>query len=500
MRIVTFALIAVALIAAGGVALLVGQQLKPTRQSGESDQAEATAKPKLVLVAANDLPAGRKLSPPDLNWLSWPEEALRKEYVSAETEDKNLEREFLGAIVRRGVAAGVPLTRKSVFKRDQPGFLAGALRPGMRAVSVEVTAASGAAGFILPGDRVDVVLTHDIRKDYSRRGADTPVISGRVIRYTAETILQEIRVVAVDQKVDDFDGEAAVVKTVTLEVSPKQAEVLIVAKAMGKLSLTLRSLDASTSARGGQSQTTDLEISQTLSNTFGTAKLVSKSPPREPLPEDKDAPPDAGPPGTSASQRAGDLSAALAPGTRAVSVEVTAVSGAAGFIRPGDHVDIILTHDIRKNARRDSKDKSLIADRVIRFTAETILRDIPVIAVDQKTADEKGGPAVAKTVTLQVVPRQAEVLAVAAEMGKISLSLRSPGRDAPGDSGPAFTGDLQVSPALSAAFERAARDRAEESETRKEAGAVHRPRPVRAKSRVKVYRGGQATIQELSAR
>ena len=223
MRIVTFALIAVALIAAGGVALLVGQQFKPTRQSGESDQAEATAKAKMVLVAANDLPAGRKLSPPDLNWLSWPEEALRKEYVSAGTEDKNLEREFLGAIVRRGVAAGVPLTRKSVFKRDQPGFLAGALRPGMRAVSVEVTAASGAAGFILPGDRVDVLLTRELSKG-------NPV---------SDILLQNVKLLGVDQEASDEKNTPTVAKALKLEMSPKHSQNLPLASWVGPLPVTV---------------------------------------------------------------------------------------------------------------------------------------------------------------------------------------------------------------------------------------------------------------------
>jgi pilus assembly protein CpaB len=139
------------------------------------------------------------------------------------------------------------------------------LRPGMRAVSVPVTATSGISGFVFPGDQVDILITHQL-----------PVIggnAGELEHKAAETVLHDVRVIGVDQKLDSKNGEALVAHTATLEVTPKQSEIIAVATEMGKLSLSLCSLvsspaeNSTTDAAASDNQgtfTLDSEVSQLL--------------------------------------------------------------------------------------------------------------------------------------------------------------------------------------------------------------------------------------------
>jgi pilus assembly protein CpaB len=130
--------------------------------------------------------------------------------------------------VRKHIAAGQPITGGSIVKPGQRGFMAAVLNPGMRAVSLSTSAVSSVAGFVFPGDRVDILLTHRV--------------GGRRGRLVTETMMTKVRVLAIDQKVTDGNQKAKVGKTVTVEVTPRQAEVMAVAANLGKLSLSLRSL------------------------------------------------------------------------------------------------------------------------------------------------------------------------------------------------------------------------------------------------------------------
>ncbi len=290
MRIVIIGLIAFALLAAGGTAFLVKRLLDAqTTVADEVEQDTPPVSDVFVLVADTDLPAGSTISKGSIRWQPWPEDMIGDSFISAETEDEELEKQFVGAVVRRGIIEGTPFSEAMVFRRDRPGFLAGALSPGMRAVAIPVTAASSAAGFILPGDHVDIVLTHDVRKDYQAPSGDddenvTPVIAGTIIRYTSETIVHNVHVIAVDQSFNDLEGEATVVKTVTVEVTPKQAGAIATAKAMGQISLSLRSLadDAAQDKTGVY--TTDVEISPTLSKTFASPEVKEKPTPKPATP------------------------------------------------------------------------------------------------------------------------------------------------------------------------------------------------------------------------
>jgi pilus assembly protein CpaB len=203
-----------------------------------------------VLVAADDLPAGTLIIPEQLRWQAWPDDSLAEAYVL--DGERPLE-DFAGAVVRSSLAAGHPVTDAVVVRPGDRGFLAAVLRPGRRAVTVSVNATTGIAGFVFPGDRVDVILTHALGK---RPG-------GR--RHASETVLSDLRVIAVDQKTDDQNGEVRVAKTATLEVSPKEAEMIAMLTDLGRLSLSLRSLARDDPAEASaKTFTLDSEVSALL--------------------------------------------------------------------------------------------------------------------------------------------------------------------------------------------------------------------------------------------
>ena len=286
MRAVVAGLIVVALLAAGGTAFFVKRFLSSQKQAQTEAVVEAPSSKTLVLVAAGGLPAGKTITSSDIRWQEWSESGTHKTFVVSRTKDKKLEEEFIDAIVRRGIAEGTPITAKMVAKRDGPGFLAVALDPGMLAFAVGVTAVTGAAGFILPGDHVDVILTHDVTKSLPKSMAETTIASGALSKFAAETVVTGVRVLAIDQKFDDFQDKAAVAKTVTLELTPKQAQTLAVASSMGGLSLALRSLasegeNENTKVADDEAEpfTSDIEASPALSRTLrrAIAELEAKS-------------------------------------------------------------------------------------------------------------------------------------------------------------------------------------------------------------------------------
>ena len=182
-----------------------------------------------VLVAGRPVPAGQFLKAEDLSWQVWPDGKLADGYV---TKAKGSTEPFVGAVVKVGFSAGEPVTAARVAKPGDRGFLAAVLMPGTRAVAVAVNPTTGVSGFVLPGDHVDVLVTHVLPAQGSER---------RTINVT-ETAIEDVRVIAVDQVTSDQSNAAVLAKTVTLEATPKQAEVLSLIAQMGKISLSLRSL------------------------------------------------------------------------------------------------------------------------------------------------------------------------------------------------------------------------------------------------------------------
>ena len=183
-----------------------------------------------VLVAAQDLMPGQFVKPDRLCWQAWPDEALAESYV---VKGERPAEDFSGAVVRTRLPVGAPVTEGQIVRPGDQGFLAAVLTPGNRAVSVPVSATTGIAGFIFPGDRVDLILSHSIDQ-----GSD----QDRIQRKVSETVLRDIRVLAIDQRTEEADGKPQIGKTATLEVNPRQAEMVAVVEQVGRLSLSLRSL------------------------------------------------------------------------------------------------------------------------------------------------------------------------------------------------------------------------------------------------------------------
>ena len=187
-----------------------------------------------ILVAKTALPVGTLIGVDSLSWQPWPKELMQGAYYSQGQPDADVQK-LLGTVVRYQITAGQPLTRGSVVGPEDRGFLAAALGAGMRAVTVPVNSASGVAGFIFPGDHVDMMLTQQVAG-----GGDGPPLK------VSETIVRNIRVLATDQRFTDKDKDGkTIVKTasnVTIEVTPKIAEKIAVAQSLGSLTLSLRSI------------------------------------------------------------------------------------------------------------------------------------------------------------------------------------------------------------------------------------------------------------------
>jgi pilus assembly protein CpaB len=210
-----------------------------------------------VLVADAPLPAGTFVKPQHLRWQRWPTDDVPDTYVlkGARGEDA-----MVGAVVRRGIAEGFPITDGSVVKPGERGFLAAVLAPGMRAVSLPINATSSNSGLIFPGDRVDLILTQTLA------AAD-----GTTTRRVSETVLRDIRIIAMGTETSDETGEEKShenAKTATFEVDPRVAEKVALLSELGKLSLSLRSLAnehaEAPPADEEQSYTWDLDVSRVL--------------------------------------------------------------------------------------------------------------------------------------------------------------------------------------------------------------------------------------------
>ena len=218
----------VAIGSAIGVNLLIRQDGAPS-----ANAATAPANGPMVLVATRLLPVGTIVSADAFRYQPWPQELIENAYYLKDQTDLQ---KLVGTVVRNPITAGQPVTRGSLVHPKERGFLAAALQPGMRAVTVQVNAEQSVAGFVFPGDRVDLLLTQNIEVGESDAGKIK----------ASETIVRNIRVLATDQSMTSVDAEgketAKVVGLVTLEATPKIAERLAVAQAMGQIRLALRPL------------------------------------------------------------------------------------------------------------------------------------------------------------------------------------------------------------------------------------------------------------------
>lgn len=209
----------------------------------------------MVLVAAKDLPVGTDLAPGDLKWQAWPGNAFAGAIIRKKDEDK-AEEVLKGRMVQR-VASGQPVLNSYIFKEGRGNLVAATLGANMRAMAIPVKANTMVGGFISPGDHVDVVLTYKVK--VSARSSEA---KSYVSRMTSETILQNIKVVAVDQEAAREEDAAKVARTVTLEVTPEGSQKLSLASKMGDITLALRGIGDE--GKPADTTTTDVQLGQTL--------------------------------------------------------------------------------------------------------------------------------------------------------------------------------------------------------------------------------------------
>lgn len=238
-----------------------------------------------VLVAAKDLEPGKRLVEADLEWKDWPVDEVNPVFItdgstpvpakpaaesaSAKATDAvnrvakaatelattGAKSDYIGSVVREPILAGEPIVSRKIVRAGDSGYLAAYLEPGMRAMAIAVTVESAAGGFILPGDRVDVVLTAETNRDGAVEGATKS-------KFASGVVLQNIKVLAIDQatRVGD-DAQAVVGATATLEVRPQDSVLLAQAKSEGELSLSLRSY-ADTAGPSGATRRPVAAVSQ----------------------------------------------------------------------------------------------------------------------------------------------------------------------------------------------------------------------------------------------
>ena len=289
MKPVRIIVLAVAAISAIGLALLVRGMLsgKPSREAAAAAPiSQPVEKPMArVLVAKRDLKVGDRLTAGDLDWAPWPVESVNAAYITdgsvpsaaparatpaadaapgkkddakgarpatkaapkpgdamaqasravEELSGAGPKAAFVGSVVREPILAGEPIIDSKLVRAGESGYLAVVLSPGMRAMSVAVTVETGAGGFILPGDRVDVILAAQVNNNTDQEGAPRKA-------FASTTVLRNIKVLAIDQASQPERGATtAVGATATLELGAREAEALALAKSMGDLTLTLRS-------------------------------------------------------------------------------------------------------------------------------------------------------------------------------------------------------------------------------------------------------------------
>jgi len=250
--------------AAGGIAaLLAGRSEDPQPALAPVAQIETVD----VLVAGADIGLGSTVSSQDLRWQTWPAESASSQFIRR-SDNPDAINQLAGSISRQSFAKGEPIREARLIKAKGSGYMAAILPKGKRAIAVDIAPDTSAAGFILPNDHVDIILARRDNKDADRAaGSDT---------HTGEIILSNIRVLAIDQTVEEKSGQRVVVgKTATLELAPHQSEMLARAKLMGVLTLSLRSIVDFNAA--GNDDDTNTEARRNINIVrFGVSSTTSK--------------------------------------------------------------------------------------------------------------------------------------------------------------------------------------------------------------------------------
>ncbi len=254
------------------VAMLVQAKLSPSR--------DKSAKPTVeILVATRKLETGTRLKAEDVRWQGVAEDAIFPGSITKSSEPDLKKLSVYGSPLRRPVEAGEPLTRQALIAdvKGAGNYMAASLAPGMRAISIAVKPDTGVSGFISPGDHVDVILSYSVRLTSTLRDAGNAIVS----RNASQTIINNVRVIGVDQVSSEEGRQAKVAKTVTLELTREQAEVLVLAKDMGKLTLAMRRLGENDTVESATTPiTTDMttsEVMRKLSDAARKSKVNSNN-------------------------------------------------------------------------------------------------------------------------------------------------------------------------------------------------------------------------------
>lgn len=239
------------------VAVLVNASL-----NGNKPAPTAEAVYSEILVASKDLSIGTEVNSTNVKWQSWPEDAIFGGAIVRTSEEQEASDAASGRL-NQNIKEGQPVLPGYLVTESKGNFMAATLAPGMRAVGVSVKAETMAGGFIGPGDYVDVILTYKVRVNTN----DNPDMVRTISEVATETVLENIRVLAVDQQSDRKDDEVKVARTATLEVDIAGAEKLALASEMGDISLSLRSLGDTEMVPEG-TMTTDVRASKVLNKVM----------------------------------------------------------------------------------------------------------------------------------------------------------------------------------------------------------------------------------------
>jgi pilus assembly protein CpaB len=261
----TFMIIFAALLVAGGSGFYLLQAMQPAPQPAEEVALAPVAMQ--VYVPAAPLAAGTILVPDHLARMSLDEDAVTEEMVVANDGGRDL---LLGSVARQALPQGVPIARSAVVQPGDRGFLAAVLPRGKRAISIPIGEVAGVSGLVMPGDRVDIILTYSVAAAY--------IDAEREIR-ASETVMANLRVLALDQRLQEATTTRAndpsarpIARTATLEVTPQQAEMLTLATRLGDLSLVLNSVED-----GGER-----DEEETVASLQAIAAAVTADPASEP--------------------------------------------------------------------------------------------------------------------------------------------------------------------------------------------------------------------------
>ncbi|MDG1826301.1 MAG: Flp pilus assembly protein CpaB [Henriciella sp.] len=234
MRIIILAVAAIAAVLAAFLVRNMASAPEPLTATETVERiVEVEVSQQKVLVAMNDLRAGSLITPDVLRWADWPEAAINPGYFTQEVAPDAMET-ISGSVVRVATYADEPILPQKIVQKGETGFMAALLKPGFRAAAVEISPESASAGFILPDDRVDVILTQEIEFTNGETLEERTVTS---------TILENVRILAIDQSFGDMDGIPTLTgSTATMELTSRQAELMALAARSGTVSLTLRSV------------------------------------------------------------------------------------------------------------------------------------------------------------------------------------------------------------------------------------------------------------------